>query len=393
MAKKYASSISDRANLSIQKYYLPLSWLVRYPVDRNGRVVLNGENSTRFVDLTENISTNGVHEKNRPDLYGVQVPNTEFYQSHFVSAKNPNKVIANAALDLYPLSGQRVKAVVNQSVITPYAGIAIVNYENLLSQDGKHIPVIRLQEFLVKHNFAPDITCFYELQLVLKDPAIQKMFTPRGLDQLAVSSYFIPNAIGETDANSRNILLVVDPVTGLIDSVIRIDADKNLSIYPPRADETPDMPKGIFKPNEPYNNFLGIVKSHKGFENLIDWELFAGYHELTKQLLKPFDITKIIHKDFEINQGRCNYGFDEVYRMGAAAIHLSLDYYNDFINNINVRVSRVFNDLDQRISDVHGHLPLEDSPYIDVDPFKTQLFDKNGRPIPVKDIPDGPIFY
>ncbi len=394
MAKIYASSISDRAELSKQKNYLPLSWLIRYPVDRNGRVHLLGENAIKFVDLADNGSTNGVHEKNRPDLYGIQVPNTEFFQSHFVSEKNANKVIANSALDIYPLSGQRIKAVVNESAISPYAGIAIVNYENLITQDGRHIPVVRLQEFLTKHGFAPDITCFYDLQLILKDPAMQKMFTPRGLDQLAVSSYFIPNIIGETDANSRNILLVVEPETGLIDSVIRIDGDKNLSLFSQRADELPIIPKGIFKQEEPYNEFLGIIKSHnKGFEKLIDWELFAGYYELSKKLLKPYDITKTIHQGFELNQGRCNYGFDQVFTMGPAAIHLSLEYYNDFINNINVRASRLFKEIDQRIDDVRPHLPMEDSPYIVVDPFKTQLFDKNGRPIPVKDIPDGPTFF
>ena len=393
MAKTYATSIDQRAALSQQKNYLPLSWLIRYPVDRNGRVHLLGDNSTKFVDLAENASTNGVHEKNRPDLYGIQVPDTEFYQSHFISDKNPNKVIANSALDLYPLSGQRIKAVVNESAITPYSGIAIVNYENLLSQDGRHIPVIRLQEFLTQHKFAPDITCFYDLQLILKDPEIQKMFTPRGLDQLAVSSFFIPNAIGETDANSRNILLVVEPETGLIDSVIRIDGDKNLSIFPPRADEPLAIPKGIFKREEPYSEFLGIIKNHKGFSNLIDWELFAGYYELSKKLLTPYDVTRTIHTGYEINQGKCNYGFDQVFTMGPAAIHLSLDYYNDFINNINARAARLFKEIDQRIDGVRGHLPMENSPYLDVVPFKSQLFDRNGRPIPVKEIPDGPTFF
>ena len=110
-------------------------------------------------------------------------------------------------------------------------------------------------------------------------------------------------------------------------------------------------------------------------------------------MLTPYDVTRTIHTGYEINQGKCNYGFDQVFTMGPAAIHLSLDYYNDFINNINARAARLFKEIDQRIDGVRGHLPMENSPYLDVVPFKSQLFDRNGRPIPVKEIPDGPTFF
>lgn len=393
MANKYASTIEQRAGLIKQTNYLPLSWLVKHPVDRNGRVVLDAKNSIQISDKSDNISTNGVHEKNHPDMYGVNVPNTEFYQIHFVADKKPSQTISSSALEIYPLSGQRVNAIVNLQTFQPYTGTAIINYDNLLTQDGTEINVIRLQEFLLENGFEADIETFYDLQKILKDSRMQEMFTPRGLDQLALSSYFIPNAIGETDANSRNILLIIDPVSKKIDSVIRIDADKISTIYSENMKEAPFIAKGIFRPGyaETYEEYMNYIHNHKQFP-MIDWELFAGYHKLSKMFLTPRHVQKEIGKVYDVNQGRCHYGYNDPYNIGPSVIALSIQKYEDFISNIDKRIARIHKDIDERIDGVHTRLPFENSPFFDVDPFKTQLFDSKGRPIPVNEIPDGPTF-
>ena len=393
---KYASTFKERASLIRQNNYLPLSWIIRYPVDRNGRVILDSNNSLQFIEDRDNVETFGRHEKNRPDILGVNVPNTEFYQEHFVARKNAERTIAASSLEINPLNGHRVNAIVHNT-IQPYAGTAIINYDQLISEDGRKINVIRLQEFLISMGFGADINSFYDLQNILKHPTVQELFSQRGLDQLALSSYFIPNAIGETDANSRNILLVVDPTSKKIDSVIRIDPDKNI-LFDQRPNDPVIIPKGIFvegdmftEHGESYEQYMGYIKNHNQF-SAIDWELFVGYYELSKYFLSKDDIRKAIHKGYKVNQDRCTYGYNQVFGISRAAMALSIEAYDDFINDINKRVSYIHNDIDSRIHGILPKLPNENGSFLESAPFKTQLFDKKGRPIPVNEIPEGPIF-
>lgn len=396
---KHAGSLQERAQLIRQNDYLPQSFILHHPVDKNGRVVLNSENSIRFSDTRDNITTNNVHEKNRPDQVGVLLPGTEFYQRNFVAPKSNSAVIASSALDIYPLNGQKQNAIVHMTA-QPYTGAGIVNYEHLMTQDGLDVPIVRLQELLISLGLKSDIDCFYDLQTVLKNETIRSLFTVRGLDQLALSTYFIPNAIGETDVNSRNVLVVMDPITGKYDSIIRIDADKTLTMFEKKPDKKLIIPKGIFKlgqltenaSGESYDDFLMFIHHHKSMSE-IDWDLFAGYFELSKYFLSDKDIERGVFKSYEANQGRCCYGYtqpmdDRIF----GAFPLMIQNYEDFIKNIKSRVHELYGDISQRISGVSGRLVSEGAGFLEIDKFKTRLFDKNGRPISANDTPQGPIF-
>ena len=144
-------------------------------------------------------------------------------------------------------------------------GSSAIDLKSLLNSDGQPVKTARLDEILRAAGYTgtfPDLNSFLDVQNFMENKEIKKLLTPRAMIAVALESYFIPNAIGETDPNSRNILLA-DHGLGKFDVVFRIDAESNTylrDVYKERSGKG-TVPKGIYSANEDLETARIVAKS------------------------------------------------------------------------------------------------------------------------------------
>ena len=147
-----------------------------------------------------------------------------------------------------------------------------------------------------------DIDSFQDFQHLIESGVIFNYLTPRAVVQLGLCSYFIPNAIGETDANSRNIILLRDEESGKYDIVVRIDAEANTYITDRNNQRSgkKQVPKGIYRANEDLDTYLTNISRRSGD---IDWDLFSSFVNLTQKLTSRSHIDNAMADAYRLNSG------------------------------------------------------------------------------------------
>lgn len=222
--------------------------------------------------------------------------------------------------------------------IPTFVSSSAIDLNSLLIKD-ENIPVktIRFDRFLSACGYDgiyPDLHSFADVQEFVNNPVVNKFLTPRAIMQVVLSSYFIPNTIGETDANSRNIILADTTLTGKYDVAFRIDAESNTYIrdkYNERSGKK-RVPKGIYSSDEELDEYLMNIKNRTGGNTKIDWDLFAGFLSLTDYFVSRSNLDDAIsNRGYKRNQFRYDPSKDAIQgNYVASERRLSANAYGEF---------------------------------------------------------------
>ena len=154
------------------------------------------------------------------------------------------------------------------------------------------------------------------------------------------------------------------------------------------------MAKGIFKSGkfndgESFDEFINIVRHHKDYKE-IDWELFAGYHNLSKYFFDTNEnnylnyIKNIILKGYYYNKGKNNIDtLEEFFFKSQQA--LGKVSYEDFADYIITKTKAIDVLLDEALSGVMSKLPMTDEAIEPLGKFKNKIYDKNNKEVKLKD--------
>ena len=373
---------------------LPMSDLSLYNVNSSGLVPIDQDTAINMrVELPDSVKA-GIytHEKCSTTRYGV-LTNREnsslgrtFHSYYFRPFKGNvlsafQKLIAQSVLELYPTPLQTY-AVVTNPVVEPVLCGAVVDLNHLKTPGDKlNVEAIRFDILLNSLGLNKDINSFIELQAFMKDENVKKLLSERAIVQIGLCSYFIPNAIGEVDANSRNIILLKDPRTQKYEYVARIDAESNTYFNALNGERSGKkiLPKGIYSANEYLNEeFLKTIKQK---DASIDWQLFSEMMNITSIFTKRSRIDESIFNGYKRNYFRVPY--DEKRPASAAANHFGLLSYGDFSNETILRAKRF---TDNVMSALGGPLFSDNVPFEKMEVkkperFEMKLFNAQGEEI------------
>ncbi len=289
---------------------LPSSPIEHFSVNRIGLHTLNSRNAREWNTELRDSSALYAHEKCTPKRLGIRdsEESEEFsplYLRYFHDSMLGalGKIIVNSALEIYP-TPVHPYGTIYEGVASNKIGVSTIDLNHLKdSETGEHVENIRLDFLLHSLGLPHEINSFYSFQKMIESGKLSDVMTPRAIVQLGLSSIFIPNAIGELDANSRNIILFKDEETGKYDIVARIDAEANTYLndaFRQRSGKKV-VPKGIFSANEEQDDFLQTI-SHRDYR--VDWDLFAGFTSIAKNICTRTNIDNAVSRAYMKNSGQ-----------------------------------------------------------------------------------------
>ena len=384
----YVSSVDEYIK-NITTNILPPSDLARMRITPNGLVRIDHTNSMEWpIELPDSVGAGLYqHEKSSTTRVGV-------LSNHNNSALNPvyhsyyfkpftgvfkcfDSLVAQSILEIYPTPVQTYGAVYNESTI---AG-AVTDLNHLRTKDSHlNVKAIRLDMFLNSLGFNKEITSFLELQAFMKSPDVHSLLSDRAIVQIALESYSIPNAVGEVDSNSRNVIILIDPITGKGEWAARIDAESN-TYFNERNNERSGkkiLPKGIFHGNEFFDTeFLPAIKQRP---TCIDWNLFASLSNLTSKLTSRNKIDAAIFGGHIRNYARVP--LEQVRENSAAHAHFGPSAYEDFSTKTIARANR----YNEAVLNALGCVYSDHMPFGKIDaaiPTKLEQvpFNSKGKPL------------
>ena len=389
----------ERAKLEYNKNILPLSALALYEPLSSGRVVIDQNNHfENHIDSAIPDSSNIYqHEKqSNTSLYLIKVPETDLYQNNYFNVHSNEKTISYSALELGAFNGQRAIASIYDRGGYYNTGTSLPSYNHLKTEENEDLMPIRLDIYLHSIGLKEDLETFYDYQTFINHPQVQNDFTVEALDALVIRGFFSSIKTGQFDKNSRNAILQFSPSKKKIIAYVEIDGEFN-SYFTTINNERSGrriMPKGIFKSGkygygESFDEFIDIVRHHKEHPE-IDWELFAGYHRLSKYFFDTNQknytnyVTNIILNGYYINKGRS--GVDPngefIFKSQQALGRVN---YEDFGNYIVSKINAIDSLLDEALCGVKEKLPKIDESIEPLGKFKSKLYDKKYNEVKLSD--------
>ena len=388
----YVSSVDEYIK-NITSDILPASDLARMHVTPSGLVRIDRTNSMDWpIELPDSVGAGLYqHEKSSTTRVGIlstqsnsslnPVYHSYYFKPFYGIFKCFDSLVAQSILEIYPTPVQTygISYGVTPNESQVFGGVIDLNH--LRTKDG-HLGVkaIRLDMFLNSLGFNKEITSFLELQTFMKSPKVHSLLSDRAIVQIALESYSIPNAVGEVDSNSRNVIILIDPITGKGEWAARIDAESN-TYFNDRNNERSGkkvLPKGIYHGNEFFESeFLpSIQKKSMG----IDWDLFTSLANLTEKLTSRNKIDSAIFSGYRRNYARVP--FDQVRENSAAHAHFGPYAYSDFSTETIKRANR-YNDA---VLNAIGKIYHDQMPFGTIDATKPNEleqvpFNSKGKPL------------
>ena len=256
--------------------------------------------------------------------YGFAIDDTfELFWPHHVKDYNVprvgeilDRVLVSSVLEASPTPLETYAIALNRGEsLPPFVSSSAIDLNSLVVKEtGMPVKTIRFDRFLSDCGYKgpyPDLHSFLDVQNFINNEAVNKKASLRAVLQTVLASYMIPNAIGETDPNSRNIILADTDGDGIYDTVFRIDAESNTylrDMYNERSGNK-IVPKGIYSANESQDEFLMNIKNGQrgiGHEK-IDWELYVGLLDITDYFISRNVLDDAIsNRGYRRNQHRYN---------------------------------------------------------------------------------------
>ncbi len=295
--------------------------------------------------------------------YGFDVDGTrEAFWPHYV--KNYNLTSTSEILDRIMVSSTLELETYAVS-LDSRLGSSVIDLKSLMTEDGKPVFTVRFDEILracgYKEAF-PDLHSFVDVQNFINNEKVNSILTPRAIVQVVLQSYFIPTAIGETDPNSRNILLA-DYGLDKFDVVFRIDAESNTylrDMYRERSGRK-SVPKGIYSANEDFETeFLPNIKAKTLIGRpKIDWELFDGFLTLTENLLTNSYLDNLIYQGYRLNQFRYQPSPFARQIVSPYTQRLSIESYTDFTTKTQERTKNFIKNVRNALGYTSTKFPFD----------------------------------
>ena len=350
----YPGSVKDTLNF-IRTNVLPHDTSVAsVPANRFG--ISNMED---YITYTLNLPTQ-TEKSSTTSCYGFAMKDLEdLYWPHYVKLYNVptvgevlDRILVSSILEAQTTPLETYGVCLNATSSSPIISSSAIDLGKLVTKDeNTPVKTIRLDRLLKKAGFPgehPDLNSFYDVQRFVENEYVNKVLSPRAIIQVVLSSYFLPNPLGETDPNSRNIILA-DVGYGQFDIAIRIDAESNTylrSRYNERSGKR-QVPKGIYMPNEPSDVFLENIKN-KSIMNgpKIDWELFRGFLDLSEAFLAEKHLMRsIVDNGYSRTQMRHIGSIYDQFRTNPYTETLSMDSYMDFAKASYTRADTYLKDV------------------------------------------------
>ena len=333
----YVSSVDEYIK-NIITDVLPPSDLARIQVNPSGLVRLDNTNSTEWsIELPDSVGAGlYAHEKSSTTRVGIltnrdkSTLNPVYHSSYFKPFGGTlmrvfDSLIAQSILELYPMPVQTYGAIQHDSIISG----GVVDLNHLRTKDSHlNVKTMRLDMFLALVGLGKEINSFIDLQNFMKNPVVKEFLSDRAIVQVALESFAMPNAVGEVDANSRNVLILFDPITGKGEYVARIDAESN-TYFNNRNNERSGknvLPKGILHGNEFFESeFLKEISQRN---TSIDWDLFASITNLAHKLTSRDYVDSAVFGGYRRNYHRVPN--DMIRESSPAYTHFGAEAYKDF---------------------------------------------------------------
>ena len=333
----------------IETDILPSSDITRYKQNTSGLYVLDHENSIEMTTQLPDSKEIYSHEKCTPKRLAIRKiidPNTyspiyyRYFESGVMNAFS--KIIVNSVLNIYP-TPLNIYGTSRAGIGSHYIGVSTIDLNNLKNSDtNEDISSIRLDMLLHSCGVHHEIDSFLDFQNILKNDKINKILTPRALVQIGMGTIFIPNAIGEVDPNSRNMILLKNKSDNKYDIAVRIDGESNTYISDLERSRSgkKQVPKGIKNANEDLDIFIKTIQSK---DTDIDWDLFSQFNTLAMHFCSRTNIDNAITKAYMSNSGKVaelsttgknNFGPDAFYDFSAQTIDRAKRYFDNVCSAI-----------------------------------------------------------
>lgn len=390
----YATNINQYIE-NLTTNILPQSDLGFYPANRNGLIQLGDFATPWHIQLPKSVEAGlYLHEKSSTTRYGIlanqgkSVLNPAYHSYYFKPFTGGmqifQNIMAQSILELYPTPISTYGAITSENNIT--AGVIDVNH--LVTKEG-NLPVqsIRFDMLLHQMGLGKEINSFVDLQNFINNENTKKLFSERAIVQLGLCSYFIPNAIGEVDANSRNIIILKDPITQKYEYVIRIDAESNTYFNDLNNERSGKkvLPKGIFNGNELFETeFLRAIREK---DSSIDWKLFTNFTNLAQKFTTRSNIDNAIFNGYRRNYGRATLNPYEAFTRSSGTSVVEMAFgsqaYADFSNATIERAKRYHNSVCEAFGIYSNELnmPFEKMEISKPNNLKQKNFNEQGVPL------------
>lgn len=194
-------------------------------------------------EKSTNVDRIGIPRKIIVDGKEQTVYETFYFKPYDRTLKFYDKMISSALLGMHAVPHEPYGVSFNGR-----NGVATIDLTNLRDSETKEpVKVVRFDILLNSLGYPPDILTFMDLQTLFYDKRIPEIMDRRAFVQIALGNFFLSNAFGETDPNSRNLIMLESPNAEPMDPVfakriygkgykegakkigfaVRIDADEN----------------------------------------------------------------------------------------------------------------------------------------------------------------------
>ena len=231
-------------------------------------------------EKSSNVDRIGVPRKEVIDGEERTVYDSFYFKPYSSSLVLFDKMVSSALLGMHAVPHEPYGVIYDGRL-----GLITTDLTNLRNAETKEpVHSVRFDILLNALGYAPDTLTFMDLQNIFYDEELGKIMDRRAFVQCALGNFFLANAFGETDSNSRNLILLenqnaepmdehlakmlfgdVKPIPRKFGFAVRIDADENTHDTAKRNERSGNriVGRSILFPNESVDSPMKLSRDDK----------------------------------------------------------------------------------------------------------------------------------
>jgi len=231
-------------------------------------------------EKSSNVDRIGVPKKQVIDGEERTVYESFYFKPYSSSLVLFDKMVSSALLGMHAVPHEPYGVIYDGRL-----GVVTTDLTNLQNAETKQpVHSVRFDILLNALGYAPDTLTFMDLQNIFYDEELGKIMDRRAFVQCALGNFFLANAFGETDSNSRNLILLenqnaepmdehlakmlfgdVSPIPKKFGFAVRIDADENTHDTAKRNERSGNriIGRSILFPNESVDAPMKLSRDDK----------------------------------------------------------------------------------------------------------------------------------
>ena len=232
-------------------------------------------------EKSSNVDRIGVPKKEVIDGVERTVYESFYFKPYSSSLVLFDKMVSSALLGMHAVPHEPYGVIYDGRL-----GVITTDLTKLRNAETKQpVKSVRFDILLNTLGYPPDTLTFMDLQNIFYDENLAKIMDRRAFVQCAMGNFFLANAFGETDSNSRNLILLenqnaepmdehiakmlfgedVDPIPKKFGFAVRIDADENTHDTAKRNERSGNriVGRSILFPNESVDSPMKLSRDDK----------------------------------------------------------------------------------------------------------------------------------